>query len=143
MRLPDKKNTPILVIALILAVITYSYVNHAIQMGAKKFQDPSYRLIKLTAKTVPVKVRIASSPPEGYRLLAERVTVKPSEIIIIGPEALLEETASAETAILDISQTTRKITKALPLESVAGIHLSGKPQIVEVTVPIERLEGGR
>jgi len=143
MRLPDKKNRPILVIALILAVITYSYVNHAIRRGAQQFQDPSYRLIKLTAKTVPVKVRFASSPPEGYRLLTERVKVTPSQITIIGPEALLDETSSAETAILDISQTTRKITKAIPLESVAGIHLSGKPQIVEVTVPIERLEGER
>ena len=143
MRPPAKRNRALLVVALILALITYTYVNHALQQSEKRFQDPSYRLIKLTAKTVPVKVRFASNPPEGYRLLVKRVTVKPSKVTLIGPEALLEETASAETAILDISQTTRKITKAIPLESVAGIHLGGEPYIVEVTVPIEPLEGGR
>ncbi len=141
MKLPDKQNWNFVFIALILALITYAYTNHLVKDVTNSISDPSYKLIKLTAKTVPVKVRFASSPPEGYRLVADRVQVNPPKVTLIGPEALLDETASAETAIIDISQTKRKITKSIPLESVAGIHLSGESQVVEVTIPIEKLEG--
>jgi YbbR domain-containing protein len=140
MRMPDKQNRWLLVIALALALMTYYYVNDALKHSSGAPSDPSYRLIKLTAKTVPVKVRFASTPPEGYRLLTERVKVVPEQITLVGPEALLEETSSAETAILDISQTTRQINKVIPLESVAGIHLTGESYLVEVTVPIEKLD---
>ena len=131
-----------LAVALILAGITYTYLNQMMHKTAEP-QDPSYKLIKLTAKTVPVRVRIASAPPEGYRLAQERITVSPSRVTVIGPEALLEEASSAETAMIDISQTTRKVVKSIPLESVAGVHLGGEPLIVDVTVPIEKLEEAR
>lgn len=128
-----------LALALALAAITYGYLNQMMQKNAES-QDPSYKLIKLTAKTVPVRVRIASAAPEGYRLIQERITVSPSQVTVIGPEALLDGTSSAETAIIDISQTTHKVIKSIPLESVSGVHLSGEPHVVDVTIPIEKLE---
>lgn len=131
-----------LAVALILAAITYGYLNQMMQKNAEN-QDSSYKLIKLTAKTVPVRVRIASTPPEGYRLVQERITVNPARVTVIGPEALLEEASSAETAIIDISQTNRKIIKSIPLESVSGVHLSGEAYVVDVTIPIEKLEEAR
>ena len=126
-------------IALALALITYAYLSQMARNNAES-QDASYKLIKLTAKKVPVHVRIASVPPEGYRLIQDRVSVSPTHVTVIGPEALLEEASNAETAIIDISQTTRKIVKSIPLESVSGVHLSGEPQIVDVTIPIEKIE---
>lgn len=142
MKQPSKFDWSYLAVALVLAVITYGYLS---QMARKnsEVQDPSYKLIKLTAKTVPVRVRLASAPPEGYRLVQERITVQPARVTVIGPEALLEEASTAETAIIDIGQTTRKIIKSIPIESVAGVHLSGEPQIVDVTIPIEPLEEAR
>lgn len=131
-----------LLVALALAAITYGYLNQMIQKNAET-QDASYKLIKLTAKTVPVRVRIASAPPEGYRLIQERISVSPAKVTVIGPEALLEEASSAETAIIDISQTTHKTIKSIPLESIAGVHLGGEPHIVDVTIPIEKLEEAR
>ena len=71
------------------------------------------------------------------------VTVNPSRLVVIGPEALLEGTSSAETAIMDISQSTRKIIKTIPIESVAGIHLAGDSYSVEVIVPIEQLRSNQ
>ncbi|MBF0254140.1 MAG: YbbR-like domain-containing protein [Candidatus Omnitrophica bacterium] len=137
---PPGRNLNFIAVALVLAVVTYVYVHHEVVKDQVMAPDASYRLIKLTAKTVPVKVRFASNPPEGFRLHEARVRVNPQEITIVGPEALLEESAYAETAIVDISQTRQKTTKAIPLESVAGIHLTGEPQIVEVTIPVEPLE---
>jgi YbbR domain-containing protein len=139
MKLPSKVDWGYLGLSLLLAAITFGYLNQKIHEKAAP-QDPSYKLIKLTAKTVPIRVRIASAPPEGYRLIQERITVNPDKVTVIGPEALLEQASFAETAIVDISQTTHKVTKSLPLESVAGVHLGGEPFIVAVTVPIDKLE---
>ncbi len=140
MFLPRKGDRGILLMALVLAVTTYAYLSDAIRKDSAEGRDPSYRLLKLTATSVPVKVRLASNPPEGYRLLQERVNVDPKRIVVIGPEALLEKTTSAETSIIDIGQSTKKIERDIPLESVAGVHLSGEPQTVKVEIPIEKLE---
>jgi YbbR domain-containing protein len=138
---PLHKNDWLLgIIALFLAVITYYYVLEGIHRAEMKTYDPSYELIKLTAKTVPIKVRFASNPPEGYRLIPAKVDISPPTLVVIGPEAILEKASSAETAIIDISQTTKKTVKRIPIESVAGFHLSGEDYYVDVVIPIEKIE---
>ena len=127
-------------VALIFAVVTYFYIHDAINRSENNVTDPSYKLIKLTAKNLPVKVRLATAPPEGYRIAEEGVSSNPSEVVVIGPEALLEEDSTAETALVDVSENTHLVTKRIPLESVAGIHLVGGSYDVEVTVPIEKIE---
>ena len=143
MKLLQRYDITLLAVSLVLAISTYIYITDSIKRNERLSQDPSYKLIKLTAKSVPVKVRFTSNPPEGYRLITEMVTVNPSRLVVIGPEALLEGTSSAETAIMDISQSTRKIIKSIPIESVAGIHLAGDPYSVEVVVPIEQLRSNQ
>lgn len=127
-------------IALVLAVLTYFFIHHEINKSDEKTADPSYKLIKLTAKNLPLKVRLATAPPEGYRIAADKVSSNPSQVIVVGPEVLLEEASTAETALVDVSENTSTVTKRIPLESVAGIHLTGDPYSVEVTVPIEKIE---
>ena len=63
----------------------------------------------------------------------------PGQVMVVGPEALLEEATTAETSIVDISESVKTVTKKIPLESVSGIHLIGQPHLVEVTVPIEKI----
>ncbi len=128
--------------ALISAVLTYLYISGEINIAEreKKVQDPSYKLIKLTTKSLPVNARLATAPPDGYRLLADQVTTQPSRVIVVGPEALLEETSIAETALVDVSENTKTVTRKIPLESVAGIPLAGTPYMVDVTIPIEKIE---
>ena len=128
--------------ALGCAIGTYFFIHSQIlQLEAeKKVQDPSYKLIKLTAKNLTVNARLTSVPPEGYHLLADQVSVEPSRVLVIGPEALLEQADTAETALLDVSEHTKTVIRSIPLESVAGIHLTGEPYIVKVTIPIEKIE---
>ena len=127
-------------VALIFAIVTYFYIHNEINQSENKVTDPSYKLIKLTAKNLPLKVRLATAPPEGYRISADKVSSNPSQVVVIGPEALLEEASTAETALVDVSENTHSVTKRIPLESVAGIHLAGDLYEVEVTVPIEKIE---
>ena len=128
------------IIALAFAIATYFFIHHEIIKSEDKFTDPSYRLIKLTAKSLPLHVRLATAPPEGYRILMDQVSSNPSQVIVVGPEALLEEASSAETALVDVSENTSTVTKRIPVESVAGIHLAGEPYIVQVIVPIEAVK---
>lgn len=127
-------------LALFFAFLTYFYIHNEIENTARKAPDPSYKLIKLTAKNLPIKVRLATTPPEGYRILDDQVTTVPPRVIVIGPEALLEEASNAETALIDVSEFTKTTSKKMPLESVAGIHLTDNSYLVDVTVPIEKVE---
>ena len=126
--------------ALVSALLTYYYIHNEMYQMKETAIDPSYRLIKLTAKKLPLKVRLATEPPEGYVIDESRVAPNPDYLVVIGPEALLEDALSAETALVDVSESTRTVTKHIPVESVAGIHLSGEPYLVEVTVPITKVE---
>ena len=136
------KGTLILKIAaLICAIVTYLFIsNELANESQSRTADPSYKLIKLTAKSLPVKVRFAAEPPTGYKLLIENVKIEPAKVTVIGPEALLDDAFNAETSLIDLSENTTTVTKKVPLESVAGTHLTGEAYLVEVTAPIEKIE---
>ena len=126
--------------AFLVALVVYFYIHHEIENTEKNnTSDSSYKLIKLTAKNLPVKVRLETTPPDGYRIVEDQVAVSPTQVVVIGPEALLENAWNAETAIVDISESTKAVSKKIPIESVAGIHVVGQPYTVDVTVPIEKI----
>ncbi len=126
--------------ALVVAVLTYFYIHNEIRnVEEQNAADPSYKLIKLTAKTVRVKVRLDPAMPAGYRALEDQIVVSPQMITVIGPEALFGDEQGAETSMVDVSEYTKTVTKHVPLESVAGIHVVGEPMTVDVTVPIEAI----
>lgn len=127
-------------VALACAIVTYFYIYNELYREKSKAPDPSYKLIKLTAKILPVKVRFGSEPPAGYKLIREDVKLSPNRVTVIGPEALLDEASDVETSFIDLSENTQDTVKRIPLESVAGIHLGGEPQMVEVTVVIRKIE---
>jgi YbbR domain-containing protein len=129
------------IFALAAAIVAYFYIHNEIKISEKReLTDPSYEWIKPTAKSLKVNVRLETEAPEGYRVLLNQVSTKPSQVVVIGPEALLEHTPSAETAIVDVGESTRTITRKIPLESIGGIHLAGEPYYVDVTIPIEKTE---
>jgi len=126
--------------AFVVAVLTYFYIHNEIRsIEEQNAADPSYKLIKLTAKSVPVKVRLNPVVPTGYRALQDQMTVSPQMITVIGPEALFEDAQGAETSRVDVSEYTKTVTKRVPLESVSGIHVVGEPMTVDVTIPIEKI----
>lgn len=123
--------------ALAAAVLTYVYIhNELYRVEPAREIDPSYKLLKLTAKSVPVKVRLSSEPPEGYRIVEDEVVAKPAFALVVGPEQLIEETSVAQTSLVDVSEYTQTTTRRVALESVAGTHLAGEPYLIDVTVPI-------
>ena len=135
-----KGSAALKIVSLLVALLTYVYISNEIRNKEKaNSADASYKLIKLTAKKLPVKVRVEAVLPEGYRILRDQITASPSQLAVIGPEALLEDALEAETAIVDVSEYTKSVTKQVPLESVAGVHLVGPPYLMDVFIPIEKL----
>ncbi|MBI3252775.1 MAG: YbbR-like domain-containing protein [Candidatus Omnitrophica bacterium] len=127
--------------ALAAALLTYFYIHNEIENAERReTRDPSYKLIKLTAKKLPVNARLATSAPEGYRIVEGKVATNPAEIVVVGPEALLEGAVSAQTALIDVSESTKTVVKKIPIETVAGVPLAGEPYLVETTVPIEEVK---
>lgn len=127
-------------LALISAIMTYVFIHNEMYNIRTASSDPSYKLLKITAKSLPVKVRLGTDPPEGYQILEDQVFVRPTHIMVVGPEALLDEASNAETALIDVSENTKTVVKRIPIESVAGTHVSGSSYTVEVTVPIKKTE---
>lgn len=128
------------VIALALSLLTYFYIHEIIDRSEKKTIDPTYRLFKPTARNLPIRVRLATAPADGYRIVSEKVTANPAKIFAVAPEVMLDSTPGAETALIDVSQSTSTVIKKIPLDNVAGIPLTGEPYMVEVTIPIEKIE---
>lgn len=125
--------------ALVLALLTYLHVHRELYREESRTVDPSYRLIKLSTKKLAINARVGTSPPDGYEVKLDKITVQPSQITVIGPEALLDEASSADTAMIDISSNTKTTVKKIPVEAVAGINVAGEPYMVEVTIPIEKI----
>lgn len=128
------------ILALVCALLTYFQIHQEMKVSEKKVSDPSYKLIKLTTRTLPIRVRLATAPKAGFKIIDSKVTANPKDVFVVGPEALLEATSSADTALIDVSEATKTMVKKIPLESIAGVPLSGDPYLVEVTVPIESTE---
>ncbi|OGW90998.1 MAG: hypothetical protein A3D28_01870 [Omnitrophica bacterium RIFCSPHIGHO2_02_FULL_63_14] len=126
------------VAALVLAVVTYFFINKDMMDKQRQAIDPSYKLLKMTSRNLEVRVRIASSPPSGYRIPQGSIRVEPGRLLVVGPEALLED-AVVETSLIDVSEAVKPFKRRVPLESVAGIRVSGDPYTAEVMVPIEKI----
>ncbi len=60
------------------------------------------RFERRVAREVPVKARFAGPPPDGYRIARE--DLKPSTIMVVGPESRVKTVDYAETDAIDLSQ---------------------------------------
>jgi YbbR domain-containing protein len=55
---------------------------------------------------VPVRVRFAAPPPEGYRVVGEEI--RPSLLRIVGPESRVKQIGYVETDPIDLSRSVGK-----------------------------------
>jgi hypothetical protein len=82
------------------------------------------------AVSVPVRVRFAAPPPNGYRVASERV--EPSELTVVGPESRVRLVGYVETDPLDLSHTVGTAT--------FQVHaFVGEPQVRFVSSPQVRV----
>jgi YbbR domain-containing protein len=87
-------------------------------------------------RIVPVRLRFAGAPPEGYRVTA--TTIVPESITIVGPESRLGSITEVETDPLDLS--TRSAAFETRLSLFIGdprVRIDGPPS-ARVKVSLEK-----
>lgn len=96
------------------------------------------RFERRVAREVPIKVRYSGGPPVGYRVVKEEV--KPSTIMVVGPESRVKKVDYAETDAVDlsevVSQSEFRVNTFVPDQLVRVAD----SQQISVRVVLEKLQ---
>ena len=120
------KNLILKVVALILAIIVYFYIQREIGQS---------RLAGIEIKTVEVIPNIQGTPPEGYRIYYEGIKINPPRIAIAGKLDDLNKVERIYTEPIDVSKVTNTTTRLVSLQPLNNIILiGGKDAVVEIPI---------
>jgi len=99
------------------------------------------RLENVTSADLPVDTNLTGAPPPGFRVNA--TTVQPAEVVIRGPESLVEKVASVEADVnLTGVRTNFEETLLLQARDASGFPVLGlniEPESAVVTIELEQL----
>ncbi|MFH0838907.1 MAG: YbbR-like domain-containing protein [Candidatus Omnitrophota bacterium] len=125
-------------LALMLSVSCWFYVKevlkrekHELQSQDKVYSDT------VIFKKIPVQLVLEGEPLEGYRIIKEKVTVRPEAIFVTGPKSLLDNVYYVRTTSISVTGFSKTFTKKVELVSFKD-SLPLKNELVEVTIPIEK-----
>lgn len=103
------------------------------------------KLEPLAIQTLPVRLSLSGQPAIGYQ--AGQVTIEPTEVIISGPQSLVDRVARARV-LIDLDGVGESIEQAMEIEivdeqnvSVEGITIN--PESVHVSIPLSQRGGFR
>ncbi|MEI8176626.1 MAG: YbbR-like domain-containing protein [Candidatus Omnitrophota bacterium] len=139
------ENFWIKVFSLLLAMIMWLYVVGELNKGTPEEKAIFGRILpyKLEAVEVPVKVTLIGKPIAGYRVLNDRIVIKPSTCLIMGPKSMIKDIPYVTTEDIDLSEFTRSVVRQVRLKQVGpGISLE-KDFFITVVVPITKIEQER
>jgi YbbR domain-containing protein len=99
----------------------------------------------LASKTIPIQLAVRGEPPVGYK--AGSVVLKPSQIVISGPQSEVERVARIQ-ADISIAGVRQDIQSTLPLRvldanGMVVNELTIHPDTVQVNLPITQQGGYR
>jgi len=91
---------------------------------------------RLKTKDVPLEVRFAAPPPNGYRVVRQETI--PATLRIAGPERRVEATSSAQTDAIDLGAVTKNLEfQVSAFVEDPQVRLVSSP-LVTVKVTIEK-----
>lgn len=94
------------------------------------------RFARMVSREVPVKIRIAAPPPDGYRIVSQQAV--PDKLRIAGPEGRAMAVPAAETDAIDLSGVTANAEiKANAFISDPQVRFEASP-VVTVKVTVEK-----
>jgi len=136
------KNFWLKVSAFFLAIIVWLYVVGELNKGTLDERAFFEKILpyKAQAVEVPIKVTLIGKPLTGYRILNERISVKPSTCVIIASKNLLKNIEYATTEEIDISEFTKSVVKQVRLKPVGTGIILEKHFFVTVAIPVEKIE---
>lgn len=134
-------NVGIKLLALVLAIVTWSYIVLELQKGSVQEGEALQSIIpyNLVSKNIPIKINLAGEARKGYIILNDKIVTEPSTCVMIGPKVILEKISSVQTEPIDLSGYTRTFTKDVSIiPPLKGFTI--KEKFVSVTVPVLKVE---
>ncbi|HEX9838718.1 MAG TPA: CdaR family protein [Anaerolineales bacterium] len=112
------------------------------------FANPATVTVKLeplAVQTLPVSLSLSGQPAIGYQ--AGEVTIEPTEVIISGPQSLVDQVARARV-LLSLDDVRESIEQDMDIEIVdaQNVPLEGitiNPESVHVSIPLSQQGGFR
>lgn len=136
-------NSFIKIIALILAILTWSYIASQLYVHAPPEQPKDSEAVVniadegVVVKRVPVHINLAGKPDERYRVIINKIKIRPSICVITGPLKEVENISFITTEPILINNATKTIRQKAQLKEIPGCAIS-KDQEFYVTIPIVR-----
>ncbi|HDI45881.1 MAG TPA: YbbR-like domain-containing protein [Candidatus Omnitrophica bacterium] len=129
-----KTNLIYKLVAFILAVITYIYVQNELISSGRIFHNKEL-LKQLDFKVVPIKVALKGEPPPRYQILTGNIKVKPEKVIIVGKKSDLDKISEISTQEIDVRKFTHTQILYVPLKPVENA-IVGDKAMVEIEIPV-------
>jgi len=103
------------------------------------------KLEHLAIQTLPVSLSLSGQPAIGYQ--AGKVTIEPTEVIISGPQSLVDQVARARVFI-NLEDVRESIEQAIEIQIVdeQNVPLEGitiNPESVHISIPLSQQGGFR
>jgi len=132
------------VIALVLAMLTWSYIGGQLykQSIAKGKEAPSIIKVsgeKLIVKTLPIYVNIEGNPAPGYRIVLDKIVTNPSNSVVAGPPEVIKELSYITTQPVVIEAANSTVKRNLELSPIPNCKI-GYEGKVRIAVPIVRIK---
>ncbi len=129
-----KNNFGYKLIALLLAVTTYLYVQGEIGIKGIGFGEKEL-LEEVISKVVPIRISIKGEPPEGYEILQSNLSFTPERVIIIGKKDDIVNISEVATQEIDVRKFTHTQVLSIPLLALENaIIVSSRTVTVEIPI---------
>ncbi len=116
-------------------------VNHRLLPFPKDIKvlkvTPSFVTVRIDReikKTLPVDITFSGKPAKGYDI--EKTELKPSFVMIKGPEAVLENITTIPTKPIDLGGASESFKKEVTLDLKEGITLTSSSKIILAAITI-------
>ncbi len=131
-------NMGLKLLALLLAIVTWAYIVLELQKSSVEEREIIQSILpyRMISKKVPIELDLIGEPRDGYKVAYNEVVITPSEFVIVGPKAILNDISSIETQPIDITGLTKTLRKDVSIIPPARGVI--KEKFITVTVPIHK-----
>jgi YbbR domain-containing protein len=132
------------VIALVLALCTWSYIGGQLYRESISKESETASLIEVSgenivAKSLPIYVKIEGEPASGYRVALNRISVNPSHSVVAGPPDIIEDISYITTEPVTVQGKNNTVKVNVKIAPLQGCKI-GYDGFVNVTIPISRMK---
>ncbi len=126
------------IVCLVLAVVTWFYVFDIVNSDPQKKEtvEEVYARSTIIGKEVPVKLVFSGKTPVGYKVLYNKIVIKPSKIAIVGPDTIIDGIEELKTQRIYLGEYTRSVTLEVALEPTKNLKM--EDNLITAIIPIEK-----